>query len=328
MNHSKKVLITGATGFVGRHLIDFLSAPSAKPSVEIFGTCFPEQPEHCVDLCAKAPFVKLSHTDLRSEESVHDLVKNVRPDRIFHLAAISQVRTSWEKRRETMETNLMATFHLFEAVRRFVPRARVLFISSSDVYGNPPPNKGRRPFREEAKIGMVSPYALTKAGGELLAEFYAGKENLDIVIARPFPHTGPGQTPDFVCSDWARQIALIEKGKIPAVIHVGNLKPCRDYSDVRDVVRAYDLLMKKAKRGEVYNICSGKAPSLKQILRMLVSRSARKISVRVDPAKLRKIDILYLAGSNRKIKSQTGWEPRIPLEQTLKDLLDDWREKG
>jgi GDP-4-dehydro-6-deoxy-D-mannose reductase len=324
---SVKVLITGASGFVGRHLIDHLSGAAGKPPVKIFGTCFPEKPEHCADLCRQSPPVRLIHVDLRSADSVAELIKTVRPDRIFHLAAISHVRTSWDRRRETLETNLMGTFHLYEAVRLYAPKARILFVSSSDVYGYLKPKESARAFREKERNGVVSPYAFTKAGGELLSEFYAESENLDIVVARPFPHTGPGQTADFVCSDWARQIALIEKGKIAPVISVGNLRPRRDYSDVRDVVRAYGLLMKKGKRGEVYNVATGTAPALKRILRTLLSFSTRRIEVRVDPEKLRKADIPYLAGANTKVKARTGWEPRIPLEKTLRDLLEDWRKK-
>jgi GDP-4-dehydro-6-deoxy-D-mannose reductase len=324
---SLKVLITGASGFVGRHLIDHLSRPAGKRSIEIFGTCFPETPEHCADLCRRSPSVRLIHVDLRSADAVTDLIKTVRPDRIFHLAAISHVRTSWDRRRETLETNLMGTFHIFDAVRLFAPKTRILFISSSDVYGYLKPKETARAFKETERDSIVSPYAFTKAGGELLSEFYAGSERLDIVVARPFPHTGPGQTADFVCSDWARQIALIERGKIAPVIHVGNLQPRRDYSDVRDVVRAYGLLMTKGKHGEIYNVATGKAPSLKRILQTLLSFSTRRIEVRVDPEKLRKADIPYLAGSNAKIKARTGWEPRIPLEKTLRDLLEDWRER-
>jgi GDP-4-dehydro-6-deoxy-D-mannose reductase len=325
MKEKMRVLITGASGFVGRHLIDHLSAANEKSKVEIFGTCFPEKPEHCADLCRQSPSVRLIHVDLRSADSVTELIKTVRPDRIFHLAAISHVRTTWDKRRETLETNLMGTFHIYEAVRLYAPRARILFVSSSDVYGFLKPKEHARAFREEERNGVVSPYAFTKASGELLSEFYAESEHLDIVVARPFPHTGPGQTADFVCSDWARQIALIEKGKLSPMIKVGNLKPCRDYSDVRDVVRAYDLLLKKGKRGEVYNVATGTAPALKRTLRTLLSFSTRRIEVRVDPEKLRKADIPYLAGSNTKIKTRTGWEPRIPLEKTLRDLLEYWR---
>ncbi len=322
-----RILITGATGFVGRHLIDYLQKSSRATGLEIFGTCYPERPERCLDLCAAQPTLRLVHADLRSEGTITDLVKSVRPDRVFHLAAISQVRLSWEKRRETLETNLMGTFHLFEAIRCHAPQAKVLFISSSDVYGDLKPGKKPKVYREDERSGVVSPYSFTKVAAELLSELYGQREKLGIVVARPFPHTGPGQSADFVCSDWARQIALIEKDRIPPVIKVGNLKPRRDYSDVRDIVRAYDLLLKKGSPGEVYNVCSGKAPSLKDILQTLLSFSSRKIGIEVDPAKLRKADISFLAGDPRKILKKTGWKPRIPLETTLNDLLSSWREK-
>jgi GDP-4-dehydro-6-deoxy-D-mannose reductase len=325
MRKQPRILITGASGFVGRHLIERLSAAHKKTGIEIFGTCFPERPEHCAALSDAAPAVKLLHVDLRSEDSVAGLVRDVRPDRIFHLAAHSQVRTSWDKRRETIETNLMGTFFLFEAARRLSPAARVLFVSSSDVYGDLKPRTKKRLFFEEDRNGVVSPYAFTKIGGELLAEFYARRERLAIIVARPFPHTGPGQSEVFVCSDWARQIVRIERGEAPPVLIVGNLRIRRDYLDVRDVVRAYNSLMNKGTPGEVYNVSTGCAPSLGEILRMLLSFTDRKIKIRVDPARLRKADIPYLAGSNRKIKARTGWTPRIPLTQTLGDLLEFWR---
>jgi GDP-4-dehydro-6-deoxy-D-mannose reductase len=329
---AKRILITGASGFVGRHLIERLLAAHKKSGtrtgIELFGTCFPERPEHCEALISAAPAVKLFHVDLRSEDSIAGLVRDVRPDRIFHLAAHSQVRTSWEKRRETLETNLMGTFFLFEAVRRTAPAARTLFISSSDVYGRLVPQARRRPYSEKDRDGVVSPYAFTKIGGELLSEFYALREKLAVVVARPFPHTGPGQTEVFVCSDWARQIVRIERGEAEPVLSVGDLRIRRDYLDVRDVVRAYALLIEKGAPGEVYNVASGRAPALGDILRMLLSFSELKIEVRVDPDRLRKSDIPYLAGSYRKIKARTGWTPRIPLETTLRDVLEYWRGSG
>jgi GDP-4-dehydro-6-deoxy-D-mannose reductase len=331
----KRVLITGATGFVGRHLIAALNAGGGASRYEIFGTCFPERPESCSDLCAAEPNVRLLHLDLRDGMRAVDAVKAVRPEWIFHLAALSQVRLSWEMRREVFDTNLLGTYNLFEAARLHAPKARVLFVSSSDVYGFLTPHK--RPLRETDSGSVVSPYAFTKKSGELLSEFYALREKLPVIVARPFPHTGPGQTPVFVCSDWARQVALIEKFKahdtaltrkaqVP-VIKVGNLALRRDYMDVRDVVRAYVLLMKKGRPGETYNVSSGRAPSLESILKMLIGFSRRKIAYTVDPARVRKVDIPFLAGNNRKIREATGWAPAIPLKQTLSDMVDYWRTR-
>jgi len=340
----KRVLITGATGFVGRHLIAALNAGGGAARFEIFGACFPERPESCSDLCAAAPNTRLLHLDLRNGAQAVDAVRGVKPDWVFHLAALSQVRLSWEKRREVFDTNLLGTYNLFEAARLHAPRARVLFVSSSDVYGFLKPHK--RPLRETDGGSVVSPYAFTKKSGELLSEFYALREKLPVIVARPFPHTGPGQTPVFVCSDWARQVALIEKFKkhqeeaeargsrgraakrtgVP-VMRVGNLSLRRDYMDVRDVVRAYVLLMKKGRPGEIYNVSSGRAPSLEWILKTLIGFSRRKIVYEIDPARVRKVDIPFLAGDNRKIREATGWTPTIPLARTLADMVDYWRAR-
>jgi nucleoside-diphosphate-sugar epimerase len=327
---TRRILVTGATGFVGKHLIAFLEAEGKRTKrglrLEITGTCFPEKPEHCRDFCAAVPGVKLISLDLRDPEAVEAAVAALKPDRIFHLAAISHVLVSWEKRRETIETNLIGTFNLFEAARKKAPSARILFVSSSDVYGRQSPR--RMPLREDSRPNAVSPYAFTKLSGETLAEFYAQTEKLAIVIARPFTHTGPGQSADFVCSDWARQIAMIESGEgLNGTIKVGNIAIRRDYSDVRDIVRAYARLIEKGKSGEIYNVCSGKSPALRDILRTLIRLSKVEIKIEVDPTRFRKADIPRLAGSPAKIGRQLGWRPRLSLKTTLSDLLEEWREK-
>jgi len=314
---SFKVFISGATGFVGHHLIDLLSPPE----YEIYGTSFPDKPEKDDHYKGK----NISYLDIKSEEKVFETIKRIQPDWIFHLAAVSNVRHSWEKKRETLETNLMGTFYLFEAVRKLLPQARILFISSSDVYGILVP--AERALKEEDSFHVVNPYAFTKVSGEILSKFYAEIENLDIIIARSFPHTGPGQHPDFVCSDWAYQIAQIEKGLAEPVIEVGNLNGRRDFTDVRDVVKAYALLLEKGRRGEVYNVCSGKAVALREILDLLLSFSSLKIEVNVDSSKLRKADIPLLLGENRKVKKETSWKPEIPLKKSLSDLLEYWRKR-
>ena len=306
-----KVLVTGATGFVGRHLGRLL----AGEGLDLYGTCFPDHP------CPEDR--QLVHLDLRSAEGAEALVERVKPDWVIHLAAVSNVRKSWENRRETLETNILATGNLLEAVRKFSPAARFLDISSSDVYGLP--RSGDHLFREDDPVEALSPYAYTKLAGEILSRFYVKVERLDIVIARPFPHTGPGQTADFVFSDWASQIARIENGLAEPVIRVGNLEVRRDYADVRDVVRAFVLLMRKGRTGETYNVCTGRAVSLRDILASLVSLARKPVKVEVDPAKLRKTDIPFLAGDGSKIKRETSWSPTFPLEETLLSLLETWR---
>jgi GDP-4-dehydro-6-deoxy-D-mannose reductase len=311
----RRVFITGATGFAGRHLMALL------PPLEniVYGTAYP-QPPHPEEK-------NILHLDLRSERDVFEAVKQAQPQWVFHLAAISNVGTSWAKKRETLETNVMGTFHLFEALKKFAPEARVLFVSSSDIYGFSPGSKGAAPetFAEDDPFHLASPYALTKFSGELMAGFYSRWEGLDIIIVRPFPHTGPGQSPDFVCSDWARQVIQIERGSQEPVIRVGNLEAQRDFTDVRDTVRAYILLVQKGRKGEVYNVCRGRGVALREILEILISSALKKVRVEQDPERLRKVDIPCLIGDNRKIKAETGWEPQVPLETTLAELLDYWR---
>ncbi|MFQ5722342.1 MAG: GDP-mannose 4,6-dehydratase, partial [Candidatus Aminicenantales bacterium] len=230
-----------------------------------------------------------------------------------------------ERREETLETNLMGTFYLLEALRKLRPRARVLFVSSSDVYGLLTPKS--EPLREEDPLKAVNPYAFTKMSGEILSRFYAQIEKMEIIIARSFPHTGPGQSPAFVCSDWACQIAHIEKGLADPVIKIGNCQLKRDFTDVRDVTRAYVLLLQRGKSGEVYNVCSGLAVLLRDILDLLLSFSREKIKVEVDKQKLRRAEIPLLVGDNRKIRQATSWKPQIILKKSLEDLLEYWRNK-
>jgi GDP-4-dehydro-6-deoxy-D-mannose reductase len=312
---SWKVFITGATGFVGHHLAEYLD----DRDLLISGISFPGQPEEFGECRCKT----LYHLDLRDEKGVFDILEKVKPDWIYHLAAVSNVRHSWERRRETLEINLVGTLNLFEAVRTYCPDARLLYVSSSDVYGVLSPRENA--ISEEEKTRAVNPYALSKISGELLGRFYEQIENLDIVFARPFPHTGPGQSSDFVCSDWAYQISQIEKGRADPVIHVGNISVQRDFIDVRDVVKAYYLLLDKGKKGEIYNISSGQAVSLEKILNILLSFSSISIKVNVDTSKLRKTDMPLLMGNNEKLKKETFWKPEIPLKQTLSDLLQYWR---
>jgi GDP-4-dehydro-6-deoxy-D-mannose reductase len=308
----RKAFLTGATGFVGSYLSQTLKSEGHA----VYGTCYPERPEDCDRKVGD----KIYYQDIRDAEGMSSLVEKIRPDWIFHLAAVSSVRRSWDKRDETFSTNLAGTHHLFEAIRQYSPQARVLYVSSSDVYGVLTPVE--KALSEDDATEPVNPYAYTKISGELLARFYSRIEGLDIVCARPFPHTGPGQSADFVCPDWALQIAQIEQGNREPVLTVGNTEVKRDFLDVRDVVDAYVCLMEKAHRGEVYNICSGRAIALKDVLDILLSFTSSSIEVCVDPQKLRKTDIPLLVGDNRKIQNETTWTPKIPLEQTLRDLLE------
>jgi GDP-4-dehydro-6-deoxy-D-mannose reductase len=307
------IFITGATGFVGCYLRKFLQSPEH----HIWGSAYPDVPEHSTQ-------DHIFYMEIRSENDVFKRVQEIKPDRVFHLAAISNVRHSWERRRQTLETNILGTLNLFEGIRQFSPDARVLFVSSSDIYGTH--SLSGAPLTEKDEVLSMNPYAYTKWSGEILSDFYTRVEKLDIVIARPFPHTGPGQSADFVCSDWACQIARIEKKLVDPLIKVGNISVERDFTDVRDVVRAHAELAEKGRTGEVYNVCSGRSYSLESILECLLSYTQEDISVRVDSQRLRKVDIPRLVGDNAKIKRAISWEPRIPMEQSLKELLEYWRQ--
>jgi len=282
----------------------------------IWGSAYPDFPEFSSE-------EQIFYLDTRSENDVFKYIQEAEPDWIFHLAAVSNVGHSWKRRKETLETNIIGTLNVFEGIRQYSPDARVIFVSSSDIYGMR--SLSGDPLTEKEDVLTMNPYAYTKWSGEVLSEFYTRIENLNIVIVRPFPHTGPGQSADFVCSDWACQIARIEKGLSEPVINVGNISVERDYTDVRDVVRAYVGLIEKGKTGEVYNVCSGRSYSLEKILECLLSYTQKKISVRVDSQKIRKVDIPRLVGDNKKIKGEISWEPRIPMTQSLKELLEYWR---
>ncbi len=312
---TRRIFITGASGFVGQHLLHLLDSPEN----EVYGTSFPHEPVPLDLSCDN----NICHLDIRDKERLSAAIEQAQPEWIFHLAAVSNVGHSWKKRTETLETNLLGSQNVFEAAREFVPQARMLFVSSSNVYAQ---QAGENiVLSEEDPVDAVSPYAYSKVCGELLSRFYVEVENLQVIITRAFPHTGPGQSPDFVCSDWARQIVAIEQGKSDPVVRVGNISVRRDFCDVRDVVKAYVSLLEKGRVGEVYNIASGSAVSLQEILDTLLSLSNIEVAVEVDPEKMRKADILSLHGDARKIGGDTGWRPSIPLEQTLRDLLEYWR---
>ncbi len=315
---NRKLLVTGATGFVGTHLLKALDRPGQR----IYGTSFPHDPDGPGLSCE----CRICRLDIRDRAAVMALFADVRPDWVFHLAAVSNVRHSWEKRSETLETNLMGTLHVLEAIRASAPEARLLFASSSNVYRDvSTPGQG---LSETDAVRPVSPYAFTKISGEMLCALYAEVEGLDVVISRAFPHTGPGQSPDFVCSDWARQIARIERGEQRPVIRVGNLEVSRDFCDVRDVVKAYIRLLELGESNQIYNVATGTAVRLGGILDRLLSLTPLEVDVQVDPGKLRPSDISRLCGDFSKLNRITGWKPDIPLDRTLADLLEYWRERA
>ena len=314
----RRVLVTGVTGFAGSHLVDYMLT---RGDCEIYGThrwrSRTENIEHLRDR------MTLIECDLRDAASTRDMLEKVRPDWIFHLAAQSFVPTSWNAPSESLTTNVLGQVNIFEAVRRIGLPCRIQLACSSEEYGMVYPDEV--PIKETNPLRPLSPYAVSKVAQDMLGYQYWMSWKIDSVRTRGFNHEGPRRGPVFVASDFAKQIADIEKHRKPPVVHVGNLDALRDFTDVRDMVRAYWLALEKCEPGEVYNICSGKAWRIGDMLDHLLGLSNVKIEVRQDPARLRPSDVPILLGDYSKFAKVTGWEPTIPFEQTLADMLEYWR---
>ena len=253
----------------------------------------------------------------------NETINRIRPDWIFHLAAQSFVPTSWVAPSESLTTNVMAQVNIFEAVRRLGLKTRIQLACSSEEYGMVYPDE--TPIKETNPLRPLSPYAVSKVAQDMLGYQYWMSWKVDSVRTRGFNHEGPRRGPVFVASDFAKQIADIEKGKKAPVLHVGNLEAKRDFTDVRDMVRAYVLALEKCEPGEVYNIASGSAWTIQAVLDHLLSLTKQKIEVKQDPARLRPSDVPILLGDNSKFVKATGWQPTIKFEQTLADMLEYWR---
>ena len=316
----RRVLVTGVTGFAGSHLVDYMLT---RNDCEIFGIqrwrSRTENIEHFVDK------ITILECDLRDATSTRDTLERVRPDWIFHLAAQSFVPTSWIAPTESLTTDIFGQLNLFEAVRKIGLQCRVQLACSSEEYGMVFPNEV--PIKETNPLRPLSPYAVSKVTQDMLGYQYWMSFKVDSVRTRGFNHEGPRRGPVFVASDFAKQIADIEKGRKPPVLHVGNLEAKRDFTDVRDMVRAYWLALEKCEPGEVYNICSGTAWSIQKLLDHLLSLTKTRIEVKQDPARLRPSDVPILLGDNSKFVKATGWKPVIPFEKTLADMLEYWRAR-
>jgi len=315
-----KVLITGMTGFTGSHLADFLLE---KGGIEVHGIerwrSKTENIEHIRDK------VVIHACDIRDTSNVSKVIKEVKPDKIFHLAAQSFVPTSWGAPAETISTNIIGQLNIFEACLQIGINPKIQLACSSEEYGLV--HRNEVPIKEENPLRPLSPYGVSKVGQDLLGYQYFMSYKLNVVRTRAFNHSGPRRGDVFVCSNFAKQIAEIEKGHKKPVINVGNLEAERDFTDVRDIVKAYWLSLEKAEVGEVYNICSQKAYSIKETLNMLLSQTKSKIEIKKDPARMRPSDVPILLGDSSKFRKKTGWEPAIPFEKTLEDLLNYWRER-
>ncbi|MFA6215762.1 MAG: GDP-mannose 4,6-dehydratase [Patescibacteria group bacterium] len=321
-----KILITGITGFVGSHFVDYLS--QSQPEVEIHGTVLPNQATN--EVFGQNQKVVLHPCDINEKFEIRRLIMELKPDKIFHLAAQSYVSSSWENPELTLHTNIIGQSNLFEAVRHLRDKdfdPVILIAGSSEEYG--PAKDGEVPFTENSELRPQSPYAISKIAQDFMGFQYWKSYEMKIIRIRAFNHTGPRRDSVFGISGFAKKIAEIEKNILPPQIETRDLSAVRDFTDVRDVVRAYFLAAEKCQPGEVYNICSSIGFSFKEILDKLLNFSTMKnIKVISDPQGLRPTDGGKIIGDNSKFKLATGWQPEIDfLNQTLLDMLNYWREK-
>jgi GDP-4-dehydro-6-deoxy-D-mannose reductase len=312
-----RVLITGAAGFVAQHLVNFLLEQEA---VELYAVARPHGTPS-----ALPGRVTVIEADLHDRVGLAAAVTLAQPDRIVHLAAQSSPQRSWVDPEGTLRTNVLGTLNLLEAVRQCRKPPRVLLVGSAEEYGLAQPSD--IPLREDAPLRPNSPYAVSKVSSSYLGLQYALVYRIPVVRTRTFHHTGPGRGESFAESSFARQLIDIERGRRSPVLSVGNLDAIRDFTDVRDVVRAYGAVLEAGEAGEVYNVCTGRGRRIRELLDTLIEVSGVRADVRVDPERLRASDIPVLVGDPAKLRKATGWEPRIPIERTLKDLLVYWRER-
>lgn len=307
-----KSLIIGGAGFVGEYLAKHLAALGQ----EVFVTKIPAQ--------QTAPAgTAVYDLDILEQDRILEVLQEIQPDAVFHLAAQSSVAVSWSNPQMTADINIKGSINLLEALRRYEKHPRVLLVGSGEEYGQI--RLQETPVCEENPLRPGNLYAVTKACQNMVGRIYAQAYGMDLIMVRPFNHIGPNQSPVFVAADFCRQAAQIEMGKKEPVIRVGNLSARRDFTDVRDVVRAYALLAEKGLSGETYNIGSGHAVAIREILTMILEQSAAQIRVEVDEKKLRPVDVPVMEADISKLQEATGWEPQIRLEQTVGDMLEYWR---
>lgn len=311
----KRALIIGAAGFVGSYLIDHIQKHCVW---SIVVTKMPQETMAC-------PGVDICDLDILAPEAIERLLEEQRPDYIFHLAAQSSVAVSWKNPGLTVDVNVKGSLNVLDAVRKLDYKPRVLLIGSGEEYGHVRENEV--PVQEDNVLRPGNIYAATKACQNMIGAIYAQAYGMDVMMVRAFNHVGPNQSPIFVVADFCKQTAEIEAGLKEPVIKVGNLSARRDFSDVRDVVRAYVELMEKGKAGETYNVGSGNAVEIRKILDMILCRSKKEIRVEVEPSRMRPVDVPVIEADISKLKACTGWKQKITLEETIQDTLEYWRQK-
>jgi GDP-4-dehydro-6-deoxy-D-mannose reductase len=312
-----RVLITGVAGFVGRHLAAHLFAEGGH---EVWGL---SRAGH--DLPGIDSRIRLAVADLTHRDSVEAAVAECRPEAIYHLASQASVKRSFDSPLETLQNNIVGQVHLLDACLVSAPKARILVVGSNEEYGLTEPDE--LPIRESKELRPVSPYAVSKVTQDMLGHQYFRARGLQIVRVRPFTHIGPGQAPGFVTTDFAMQLARMELGRAEPTLAVGNLDGVRDFSDVRDVVRGYQLLIEQGEPGEVYNLGSGVGRTIRSLLDQLLELTTVRPTVVRDPSRMRPSEIPAMYADCSRIFAQTGWKTEIPFERTLHDVMEDWRQR-
>ena len=306
------VLVTGAAGFVGGHLVERLAARPA-PIVGWYRPGLPPpDPPH--------PAVQWMAVELLDRDAVARAIATIAPGTVYHLAGAAHVAQSWQQSHDTYEGNVLATHFLLDGLRRATLHPRVVVAGSATIY-----RRQDRAILDTDALGPQSPYAISKLAQEMIGRQAWTDDGIPVIVSRSFNHIGPGQHPSFVASAVARQIALVEEGRQSPVITLGNLDAHRDLMDVRDTVRAYVALAERGRPGQTYNVCAGRAMAIRQLVDMLLSRSTTAVTLAQDPALLRPSDTPLMLGDHGRLTADTGWMPEIPMEQTLDDLLEFWR---
>lgn len=313
--NEKRVLIIGAAGFVGNHLIDYILANCKNWKVTAT-----KMPREKIE-----KKVEVRDLDITMPEQINQLLSEVQPDYIFHLAAQSSVALSWKSPKLTVNINIIGSINVLDAVRNMEKHPRVLLIGSGEEYGYV--KEDEIPIQEDNNTRPGNIYAVTKVCQNMIGHLYSEAYGMRVISTRSFNHTGPNQAPQFVVPDFCHQVAEIEAGKQEPVIKVGNLSAKRDFTDVRDVVRAYCMLMEKGQAGETYNVGSGHSIAIQEILNQILAKSDKKIEVYQDPTKFRPVDVPIIEADISKLQAATGWKPEISLDQTITETLQIYRKR-
>lgn len=309
----KKALVIGVAGFVGDYLVNEIH----KNDIEVYATKLPHEK-------FENPNAKIYDLNIMDQDAIIALLFEIRPDYIFHLAAQSSVGLAWKKPGLTVDVNIKGSLNVMDAIRELFYKPRVLLVGSGEEYGHIQP--GETPISEENHLRPGNIYAATKVCQNMIGNIYSKAYDMEVMMVRSFNHIGPGQAPMFVISDFCKQVAEIEKGLREPVMKVGNLEAERDFTDVRDVVKAYVALIQKGNSGETYNVGSGNAKKIREVLELIISKATVNIVVEIDPNKLRPVDVPIIEADITKLNQLTGWIPRISFEQTIQETLDYWRD--